>query len=440
MEKEGLSDWLVYLEALHPAAIDLGLERVREVWQRLGANLEGIPVITIGGTNGKGSSQAMLEAIYLAQGYSVGAYSSPHLLRYNERIRLDGSPVSDGDICNAFAAIEAARGEISLTYFEFGTLTAFWLFAKARPAVLILEVGLGGRLDAVNILDADAALISSIDYDHQDWLGTDIDQIAREKAGILRPGRPGVFTGKEPPQGLLDAAAQTGAELWLMGRDYGYERTGDGWRWWQAQALVHHPGSLTQGERAQERRVIFMPGEALPPPALIGEHQFANAAAVLAVLQLLQGRLPVTDMAIRQGLRAVRLPGRFQIIQQAPEIILDVAHNPEAARSLAATLRQHPISGRTLAIFGIMADKDAQAVLAELIPLIDCWLPAAPRVPRALAVEKLAFLLEQMGAAALEPQTGLDKAYARAKALAGSGDRILVFGSFFVLTEIFELL
>jgi dihydrofolate synthase/folylpolyglutamate synthase len=416
----GLADWLSRLEDLHPTSIDLGLDRVSQVWQRLALDFDGIPIITIGGTNGKGSSQAMLEAIYLAQGYSTGVYSSPHLLRYNERIRLNGQPATDADICNAFAAIEAVRGDISLTYFEFGTLAAFWLFARACPQVLILEVGLGGRLDAVNILDADVALITSIDYDHEDWLGKDIDQIAREKAGILRPGRIGVFNGSRPPQGLLDAAQAIGARLWLQGRDYGYEceAGGQGWHWWQGVKRLEH----------------------LPAPALSGVHQYANAAAALAVIEALQDRLPVTPVAMAQGLQALKLPGRFQIIQDSPQVILDVAHNPEAARSLAATLSRQPCQGRTLAIFGIMADKDAKAVVAELIPLVDLWLPAAPGLPRAMPVSEVAALLKREGAQAIEPAPSLAHAYARARALAGPLDRILVFGSFFVLGEILELL
>lgn len=415
-----LADWLAYLEQLHPVSIDMGLERMAEVWQRLGLDFGEIPIITIGGTNGKGSSQAMLEAIYLAQSYRTGVYSSPHLLRYKERIRLDGEPVADEAICEAFATIEAVRGEISLTYFEFGTLAAFWLFAQARPEVLILEVGLGGRLDAVNILDADVALITSIDIDHQDWLGSNIDQIAREKAGILRPGRTGVFNGSRPPQGLLDAAQAMDAQLWLRDREYGYEGEagGQGWHWWQGAKRL----------------------ENLPAPALSGVHQYANAAAVLAVMESLQPRLPVTPVAIAEGLQRAKLPGRFQIIQESPQIILDVAHNPEAARSLAATLGQQPCQGRTLAIFGIMADKDIEGVVADLIPLIDLWLPAAPKVPRAMNLADMTEVLERLGARAVEPQPDLGQALERTRALAGPLDRILAFGSFFVLGEILELL
>lgn len=418
MIQRSLADWLAWLEQLHPVSIDLGLERVSEVWRRLGLDLAEIPIITVGGTNGKGSSQAMLEAIYLAQGYRTGAYSSPHLLRYNERIRLDGEPVADEAICEAFTAIEAVRGEISLTYFEFGTLAALRLFAEAKPDVLILEVGLGGRLDAVNILDADVALITSIDYDHEAWLGSDIDQIAREKAGILRSGRIGVFNGKAPPKGLLEAAEAVGARLWLREREYGHKQKEQGWDWWQGAKCLKN----------------------LPAPALTGGHQYANAAAVLAVVESLQTRLPVGFEAIARGLHRVKLPGRFQIIQESPQIILDVAHNPEAARSLAATLKQQPCQGRTLAIFGIMADKDVKGVVAELLPLIDLWLPAAPKVPRALDVDRLTELLEHLGAKSLEPQPDLAQALVGARALARSEDRILVFGSFFVLGEILELI
>lgn len=287
-----LDDWLGWQETLHPKAIDLRLERVRTVLQRLQPEPPAYTVITVGGTNGKGSCVAMLDSILRAAGYPVGAYSSPHLLRYNERIRINGVEADDAAICRAFARIDAVRSEISLTYFEFGTLAALELFREAGVDVAVLEVGLGGRLDAVNVLDADAALVVSIGIDHVDWLGADRDSIGYEKAGIYRAGRPAICADPDPPPRLLDFAQSLGASLRRVGRDYHFSQQENSWRW--------------QSDTAQFND--------LPLPALAGVHQIGNAAAALAILDSLRDRLLVTAEAIRAGLTQTQLPGRFQII------------------------------------------------------------------------------------------------------------------------------
>jgi dihydrofolate synthase/folylpolyglutamate synthase len=316
-----LDDWLGWQETLHPKAIDLRLERVRTVLQRLQPEPPAYTVITVGGTNGKGSCVAMLDSILRAAGYPVGAYSSPHLLRYNERIRINGVEADDAAICRAFARIDAVRSEISLTYFEFGTLAALELFREAGVDVAVLEVGLGGRLDAVNVLDADAALVVSIGIDHVDWLGADRDSIGYEKAGIYRAGRPAICADPDPPLRLVEYAASIHARLLCVNRDYQFARTDATWRW-------------------QSGDWRF---DALPLPALAGNHQLGNAAAALMTLISLQDRLPVSPEAIPTGLINAKLPGRFQIIPGPVEWILDVAHNPHAAAALADQLRGRPV-------------------------------------------------------------------------------------------------
>ncbi|MBF0254980.1 MAG: bifunctional tetrahydrofolate synthase/dihydrofolate synthase [Gammaproteobacteria bacterium] len=415
-------DWLSWLEGLHPQAIDLGLERVAEVWRRMGLQLQPARVISVAGTNGKGSSLALLESIYRAAGYRVGAYSSPHLLIYNERIRLDGRLVEDAELCAAFARVDQARldqarGEISLTYFEFGTLAALALFAEAGLDLIILEVGLGGRLDAVNIIDADVALISSIDFDHQDWLGTDLDQIAREKGGIMRPGRPAVFNGDCPPAGLLQLAAELGARLHLRQRDYRQQRLQGGWSWQAGSAVYPH----------------------LPLPALRGPHQLHNAGAVLMLVELLQSQLPVAEAAIVEGLQRVFVAGRIQLIPGAVELVLDVAHNPEGARALAAALLQMPQQGRNLAVFGLLQDKDAEQVVAPLLALVDSWYLGRPASPRGREPASLAPILQRLGAEVF-CHDSLVQAYHQCRAQAQPGDRILVFGSFYTVSEVMSLL
>lgn len=408
-----LDDWLNWQETLHPRAIDLGLERVRAVLRRLQPEPPPHVVITVGGTNGKGSCVALLEAILRAAGYRVGAYTSPHLLRYNERIRVEGADADDEAICRAFARIDAARGDHSLTYFEFGTLAALELFRDARVEVAVLEVGLGGRLDAVNSVDADAALVVSIGIDHVDWLGSDRDSIGYEKAGIYRPGRPAICADPDPPARLLDHALNLGARLQRVGRDYGFARTGQTWCWWSGHSRL----------------------EALPPPALIGEHQLGNAAAALATLNGLRDRLTVQPNAIRAGLSRVRLPGRFQAIPGAVEWILDVAHNPHAAAVLADNLLDRTCSGRTLAIIGLLADKDAGGVIQALVDIVDDWYPVTLDGPRGRTAAELATLLRAVGARATA-RDDLAAACRSARTAARPGDRIVVLGSFHTVAPI----
>lgn len=402
-----LDDWLAWQETLHPYAVELKLERIRAVLCRLMPALPSYRVITVGGTNGKGSCVALLEAILRAAGYRVGAYTSPHLLRYNERIRINGVDADDGAICQAFARIDAARGDTTLTYFEFGTLAALNLFQAAAVEVAILEVGLGGRLDAVNVLDADAALVVSIDIDHVAWLGPDRDSIGYEKAGIFRPHRPAICGDPQPPRRLLEQAHSLKADLRQAGRDYHFSRTGNTWRWWDQQFKFNE----------------------LPLPALKGAHQLGNAAAVIATLVSLHEQLPIQLDDIRSGLMTMRLPGRFQIITGPVEWIVDVAHNPHAAQVLATSLRERPASGRTLAIMGLLADKDAVGVIQALVDVVDAWYPVTLDGPRGRTGQELAGLIASLDA----PITICDNvigACQAAQAAATAGDRIVLFGSF----------
>ena len=404
-----LDDWLAWQETLHPSTIDLGLERVGRVADRLQCRTPAPVVISIAGTNGKGSSLALLEAILSRAGYRVACYTSPHLLRYNERLRLCGEDVSDQALCDAFARIDAARGKDSLTYFEFGTLAALDIMSGEELDVALLEVGLGGRLDAVNIVDADAALITSIGIDHTEWLGPDRAAIAREKAGILRASRPAVCGDVDPPQTLRTEAQRIGTRLRVLGEDFRLHEVARGWHW--------------QGERLQYQD--------LPRPALPGAHQLANAAAVLMLLEMLAQRLPVAREAIDAGLKWVRLAGRVQRLPGRVEQVLDVSHNAQAALALADTLRKLPLAGNTHAVLGMMQDKDCAAFAGELAALVSHWYPVGLGCDRASPVAVLADTLadivgtEQVTACAsiADAQVLLNKA-------ARAGDRILVCGSF----------
>jgi dihydrofolate synthase/folylpolyglutamate synthase len=411
-----LEAWLARLEKLHPSMIELGLERVRRVRDALGL-APAFPLIVVGGTNGKGSTCAYLEAILAAAGYRTGLYTSPHLLCYNERVRIAGREASDADLVAAFEKIDAARGNTSLTYFEFGTLGAMQQFIDAGVDVAILEVGLGGRLDAVNVFDADVAIVTSVDLDHMDYLGDSREQIGFEKAGIYRAGRPAICADPAPPARLLEHAQRICADLRCLGRDFSATREDGTWTWRSAQAT-------------------WM---ALPLPAMAGSFQLCNAAAALAALEALQIRLPVSETAIRQGLSAARMPGRFQRIAAAPDIILDVAHNPEAARALAATLREQPVPGRTLAVVGMLADKDADAVFAALHGAIDAWWTCTPDSPRARDAAALAAVLRaHAGAAPVSVQPDVNLALAEARSAAHEDDRILVFGSFYTVAAVLD--
>ena len=406
--------WLAYLETLHPKAIAMGLDRVEAVRARMGTTLA-CPVVTVGGTNGKGSTCALLESMFAAAGFRTGLYSSPHLLRYNERVRIGGREATDALLVSAFEAVEDARVAASgvptpLTYFEFGTLAALWLFARAGLDVVVLEVGLGGRLDAVNIVAADVAVITSIDLDHMDFLGPTRDDIAREKAGIFRAGRPVVCAEPDPPVPLVGHAATLGAPLVLLGRDYGYVAEATQWQYWG-------PAGKRFG---------------LPHPALRGAHQLANAATALAVLDLLHARLPVAGGAIRDGLLAIALPGRFQVLPGRPTVVLDVAHNPHAAQVLAAAAGRMGFHPRTFAVFGMLADKDIAGVVAAIGPRIDSWYVATLPRPRGASAAALQAVLGGAGVApaAIRAFDDVAAALAAARGDAGEADRIIVFGSF----------
>ena len=414
---ETLAAWLAYLETLHPKAIALGLDRVRAVHAKLDAPVA-CPVVTVTGTNGKGSTCALLETVLRRAGYRVGLYASPHLLRYNERVRIDGRDADDADLVAAFNAVEdarlAAHGEdgvpIPLTYFEFGTLAALWLFRRASLDALVLEVGLGGRLDAVNIVDADVAVVSSVAMDHMDYLGPTREDIGREKAGIFRPARPVVCAEPEPPVALIAHARALGAPVTLIGRDYGFVPQGTQWQYW--------------GPRGRR--------SGLPYPALRGSYQLANAATVLAVLDLLRDRLPVGAGAIREGLVTVDLAGRFQVLPGRPAVVLDVAHNPHAARALAAALGEMGFHPQTLAVFGMLADKDIAGVIAAVRPRVDGWYAATLPGPRGAPAAALRAELERAGVAAASIVTfgEVADAFRAAREQADEADRILVFGSF----------
>ncbi len=410
MRFQTLSDWLRWQETLHPNRIDLRLERVGGVWSRLGPARLPCPVITVGGTNGKGSCVAYLDSLYRAAGYRACAYTSPHLLRYNERIRIDGREADDAAICDSFARIDAVRGDVQLTYFEFGTLAALDLFLRAEPDVIILEVGLGGRLDAVNIIDADVALVASVGMDHTAWLGDDLSQIAYEKAGIFRAGRPAVIGQRDAPARLRERAVELGAEVYQLGREFGNRIEAGQWHW-------HGSADSHWG--------------ALPPPALRGPVQYDNASAALCAASLLKTTLPVSAAAVRQGLLRTQLPGRFTVFPGAVTWILDVAHNAEAAQTLAANLAAYPRSGRCHAVFSLLADKDAVAVVAALAAQVQHWHLAPAPSARAMPLDQLQAAVAT--AASDRPvvhYADVEQAIAGAAAVAEPNDCILVFGSF----------
>ncbi len=413
---DNVHDWLAWQETLHPAAIDLGLDRVQRAHERLGGRRPAPVVVTVAGTNGKGSSVAFLEAMLGAAGYRTGAYTSPHLLRYNERIRVDGEPVPDTALCAAFARIDAARGADSLTYFEFGTLAALELFADAGLDVALLEVGLGGRLDAVNLVDPDVALVTRIGLDHTEWLGSDREAIGVEKAGIFRAGRPAVCSDPAPPAALPARARALGAPWHALGEQFGHRLAGDGssWSWCAGQA--RH--------------------EDLPLPALAGRHQLDNASGALMVLECLRGRLPVPRHALVAGLREARPAGRFQRLAGAVEQVLDVAHNALGAETLAAALAERPVAGRTLAVLGMLADKDCAAFVAALRGQVDAWWAVGLADARAAAADDLCACIRRAApAAGCEVCGDVRAAHAGLCAEARAGDRILVCGSFHTVAE-----
>jgi len=409
MRFDGLQGWLHWQETLHPKAIELGLERVAAVWSRLQPDPVAFPVITIAGTNGKGSCAAMLESIYRAAGYHTACYTSPHLLRYNERIRLNGQEIRDAALCAACERVDRARGAATLTYFEFGTLAALDLFVRAQPDVAILEVGLGGRLDAVNILDPDVAVVTTIGLDHTAWLGDTLDQIAAEKAGILRPHRPAVVGHRAPSGALLERSETLGCDLFVLGRDFDWEDEGPTWRW-------SGPESVWTG---------------LPVPALHGIFQRDNAATVLMTVAGLNPRLPVAIPHLGLGLQRARLPGRFQIVPGAVTWLLDVAHNGQAAATLAANLHAFDCPGRVHAVFGVLQDKDVRAIAEPLAGQVDAWYLGHSADPRALPAIELRTELEGLVADRnLHACGDITEALRTAAGKVRAGDCILAFGSF----------
>jgi len=417
-----LDDWLAHCERLHPKSIDMGLERVRAVAERMGLRFD-CPVITVAGTNGKGSTCAMLEAILLQAGYRTGVYTSPHLVHFEERCRVRGEIVDATDLVANFADVERARcqngDEISLTYFEFTTLAILQLLAHAKLDVVILEVGLGGRLDAVNILDADCAVITSIDLDHTELLGATREAIGLEKAGIMRAGRPVVVSDPVPPQSVIDHAARLGADLWRFGQDFNF--SGDKLQWSWAGRGRRYAG--------------------LAYPALRGANQLVNASGVLAALTALRERLPITAQAVRVGLSLVELPGRFQLVPGQPVLVLDVAHNPHSVAALAENLDAMGFYPCTHAIFGAMADKDVAPMLARIGPLVDKWYFTDLPTPRAASGQALCTAWQagnpraDASAQAFEsPESALQAAVAAAN----PADRIVVFGSFYTVGGILK--
>lgn len=431
---EKLDDWLHHLETAHPVGIDMGLARIGQVKDALGLKFE-CPVITVGGTNGKGSTCAIMETILLRGGYRVGCHTSPHLLSFNERARINGENATDAQLLTHFEAVEAARCSfatpVSLTYFEFTTLAIMHLFAAQRLDAVILEVGLGGRLDAVNVLDADCAVITSVDIDHVEYLGDNREAIGFEKAGIFRSGKPAIVGDPLPPESVIRHAQSIGADLWLVGRDFKYE-----------------------AQKGNERQQWSYAGRemrrsALAYPALRGANQLLNTSAALAALESLRERLPVSAQDIRLGLANVELAGRFQVLPGKPAVVLDVGHNPHAAAVLEQNLGNMGYFPYTYAVFGSMQDKDIAGVVARLKGQIDHWYLAALPTPRAAATETLAAALQAAGVelhadgGAAADGSGTvrhfenpEAAYAEALKQASENDRIVVFGSFYTVAGV----
>ena len=417
MRFDTLQEWLSWQEQLHPNPIDLGLERSRRVLESLGLAKPPYRMLTVGGTNGKGSSVAFAEAMLRAGGYRVGAYTSPHILRYTERIRVEGQDVSDAELCASFERIERVRGEMSLTYFEFGTLAAFDILAQRGVEVAVLEVGLGGRLDAVNAVDPDAALVASVGLDHQDWLGPDRESIGYEKAGIYRRGRPAIYGDREPPASLLQHAGSIGARLQLLGRDFDWREEGGRWTWRGRNAVLRD----------------------LPGPALPGRIQYDNASAVIAALKSIEDLLPLTEQAVREGLTNAAVPARFQRMPGEVECIFDVAHNPDAARVLALNLEDMPAAGRTFGVMGMFRDKAAEEVARALAPRLDRWYLGGIEGARGQNAKDLGRRVRAaLPGAAIGEYATVPDAYAAARQKATAGDRIVVFGSFQTVAAILK--
>jgi len=425
MRFSSLQEWLDWQEGLHPSAIELGLERVSEVFNRLHPALPSIPVITVAGTNGKGSSVALLESIYQSAGFKTGVYTSPHLLRYNERIHLNGEEISDDEICAAFERIDQARcqenEDVSLTYFEFATLAALDIFYRAKPEVIILEVGLGGRLDAVNIIDANVALITSIGIDHTDWLGDDIETIGKEKAGIMRKNSPVIFSSADMPESIEESANMMGATLYRKGRDFDWKHgvSASSWDWW----------SLNAHQRT-----------ALPQSNLRGDHQLDNAAGVLMVVECLADKLSINQKQIKSALLSVSLAGRFQCFVGDPMHILDVAHNEASIACLAELLSKQVCGGDNIAVLGMLYDKAHAEALSAILPQIKKWYITDLGVARGAKASQLAKVILQLDEnAEVRCFESVAQAIKAADSEAQQGDRVIVFGSFYTVEFAMQL-
>ncbi len=418
MRFSSLQDWLDWQQSLHPRAIDLGLDRVRTVLGRLGLVRPAACVLTIGGTNGKGSVVAYLDAILREAGYDVGTFTSPHLVRYNERVRVGGRCATDDELVEAFGLIDEARGDVSLTYFEWNALAAFSILGGAGLDAAVMEVGLGGRLDAVNVIDPDVAAIVSVGLDHLDWLGPTVEDIGREKAGIYRADRPAIFGSRRVPLSVIDMASRLGARLRRLGVDFDFVERPDGWDY------------VGLGSRRAE----------LPLPAIAGAVQLANAATALAVLEASEPSLLVPDGCVRRGLATTRIAGRFQVVEGQPEWILDVAHNADAAGMLAQSLATRPCRGRTLAVCGILGDKDVEAIARSLASAVDEWFAVGLEEPRGIEPAELARRLEAATGRLAQVRRDVADGCATASSAARQDDRILVFGSFHAVGPALEWL
>jgi len=414
-----LSDWLAWQESLHPKDIELGLERCRTVAARMQLLPVAYTAIVVAGTNGKGSTVAMLDAIYRMAGYRVATYTSPHLLRYNERIKIDGACADDARICAAFERVEQARGDIPLTFFEFGTLAALAIFQDEAPDIAILEVGMGGRLDAVNIVDADVAVIATLDIDHIEWLGTTRDAIAREKAGIMRAGRPAVCSDPAAPATLLDSAATLGARLELLGQSFHFADKGDTWTWWSADTVM----------------------DGLPRPALSGNYQLRNASGALKAVDALQLRHPVSAAQISDALRSTVLCGRFQRVSGPVEVVLDVAHNAQAVEHFVATLKSLPAAPTTHVILGMLGTKDRLSAMTSLAQVADHWYFATVNAAKAASADELYATWRRLPRRAPAAcHASVESAYRAAANTARPGDRIIAVGSFITVGEVLRLI
>ncbi|MGL1832824.1 bifunctional tetrahydrofolate synthase/dihydrofolate synthase [Rhodocyclaceae bacterium SMB388] len=417
-----LASWLERLERRHATPIQLGLDRVQQIRQALNCSSDAV-LITVGGTNGKGSVCAMLEAILKAAGFRVGLYTSPHLLRYTERVRVNGDEVTEAQMVEALEAVETVRGEVPLTYFEHCTLAAWKIFCDAKPDVIILEVGLGGCLDAVNIFDADCSVITSVAMDHMEYLGDNREAIGHEKAGIFRPGRPAVCSDPLPPASVLAHAESLGTPLWISGRDFGFGGDRQQWGYWRYEA-PHASGRLLRRG-------------GLAYPTLRGANQLLNAAAVLTTLDLLRDRIPVSMQAVRQGLMLVDLPGRFQVLPGRPAVVLDVAHNPQAVGVLSENLSNMGFFPETWAVFGMLSDKDVEGVVALIRDRIDHWLIAGLPGGRGMSAQKMAERLSAVGIDVQDRCFDLPReAFDAAQHGAAESDRIVVFGSFLTVADV----